>query len=79
MKNEAFKNILGWIAFTTLIVFIFYFMLQLEPEHRIYEVRGADGTIYHTTNVHYGTSDVWFTDENGNRVVLGGGYSVIEK
>ena len=48
-------------------------------EHHIYEVHGADGTVYHTTNVHYRRNDIWFTDENGSPVVLGGGYTVIRK
>ncbi len=77
--NETFKNILRWTLFLVIIASIFYLMVQIKPEYRNYEVRGADGTIYHTTRVHYGTSDVWFTDDNGNRVVLGGGYTVIEK
>ena len=61
------------------LILTFYMMFQLKPEHHIYEVHGADGTVYHTTNLHYGRNDIWFTNENGNAVVLGGGYTVIRK
>lgn len=79
MKKETLGNVLGWVAFTTLIVFIFYFMMQLPPEHHYYEIHSADGTIYHTTRIAHGNGRIWFDDEKGNSVELGGGYTVIEK
>lgn len=64
-----------------LIMFLvgFYFAVSIDPEHSNYEVHGADGKIYHTTRISHGTGRIWFTDENGNRIELGGGYTVIEK
>ena len=56
-----------------------WFLTQMKPEHHNYEIHGADGKVYHTTSLHHGTSTIWFTDENGNGVELGGGYTVIRK
>lgn len=77
--NEKLASKIG-ITATLLLVFIAGFLLiAMPPEQRNYEVRGADGTVYHTTSISHGTQRIWFTDENGNRVELGGGYTVIQK
>jgi hypothetical protein len=40
-----------------------------------------DGTIYHTTRIGYGYNNdrIWFRDENGNSIELGGAYTIIDK
>jgi subtilisin family serine protease len=77
--NEKTAHRLGIIAIIAL-AFIAGFLLIITPqEQRNYEVRGADGTVYHTTSISHGTGRIWFTDESGNRVELGGGYTVIQK
>ena len=78
MTEDKARKI-GYTISFLLLILVFYMMFQLKPEHHIYEVHGADGTVYHTTNLHYGRNDIWFTDENGNAVILGGGYTVIRK
>ena len=70
-----------WLIFLTLAGFIFYLLATLPQEHHNYEVRAADGTIYHTTRIKYGYNNdrIWFRDENGNRIELGGSYTIIDK
>ena len=68
-----------WLIAITLLGLILYFLITMPPEPRNYEVRGADGTVYHTTSISHGTGRIWFTDKNGNRIELGGGYTVIRK
>jgi hypothetical protein len=77
--NEKLKNILQWTAFILSIGAIFFMMSRIPPEHHYYEIHSADGTIYHTTRIAHGTGRIWFDDEKGNSVELGGGYTVIEK
>lgn len=79
MINETTQRKILVITIIVL-VFIAGFLLIITPqEQRNYEVRGADGTVYHTTNISHGTNRIWFTDKKGNRVELGGGYTVIQK
>jgi hypothetical protein len=54
-------------------------MVTMPKEERNYEVHGADGKIYHTTRISHGTNKIFFTDENGSKIELGGGYTVIQK
>jgi len=70
-----------WIIFLTLIGVIFYLLATLPAEHHNYEVRAMDGKVYHTTRIEYGYNNdrIWFRDENGNNVELGGGYTIINK
>ena len=70
-----------WLIFLTLVGIIFYLLATLPKEHHNYEVRAADGTIYHTTRIGYGYNNdrIWFRDENGNSIELGGAYTIIDK
>jgi hypothetical protein len=79
--NEKLKNILQWTAFILGIGAIFFMIAKLPPEHHNYEVRAANGTIYHTTRIGHGYNNdrIWFNDENGNSIELGGGYTIIDK
>ena len=77
--NEKLRNISGWLIALGGFLLILFVIVDLPKEHRNYEVRGADGTIYHTTRIGHGTGRIWFKDEHGKRIELGGGYSVIEK
>ena len=72
---------IGKIALFVIVFLIgLYFTVTMPPDQpRNYEVHGADGTIYHTSSISHGSGRIWFRDENGNRIELGGGYSVIEK
>ena len=68
------------VALVLMFIIGFYLAATMPPEQpRNYEVHGADGKVYHTTSISHGTGRIWFTDKNGNRIELGGGYSVIEK
>ena len=79
MNYEKLINI-GKVALLVLVFLIgFYFTATMEVTERNYEVHGADGTVYHTSNISHGSGRIWFRDANGNRVELGGGYTVIEK
>jgi hypothetical protein len=79
--NEKFKNILQWTAFILGVGTILWLITTLPPEHHNYEVRAMDGTIYHTTRIGHGYNNdrIWFRDENGNSIELGGGYTIIDK
>jgi hypothetical protein len=68
-----------WLIFLTLVGVIFYLLATLPAEHHNYEIHGADGKIYYTTRIYHGTNKIFFTDENGSRIELGGGYTVIQK
>lgn len=71
---------IGKIALLVLVFLAGFLLVTLPSDKPLsYEVHGADGTIYHTKSISHGTNRIWFTDENGNRIELGGGYSVIEK
>ena len=79
MNYEKLINI-GKVALLVLVFLIgFYFTVTMEVTERNYEVHGADGTVYHTSSISHGSGRIWFTDANGNRIELGGGYTVIEK
>lgn len=77
MKN-LLENSFKWATFLILIGAIVYFLVTLSPSNDYYEVHGADGKIYHTTSISHGTNRIWFTDEGGSRIELGGGYTVIK-
>ena len=77
--SETTAHRLGIIAIVVLAFISGFLLITMPPEQRNYEVRGADGTVYHTTSISHGTGRIWFTDENGNRIELGGGYTVIQK
>ena len=81
MKNSTFKNILQWTAFILGVGTILWLITTLPPEHHNYEVHAVDGKIYHTTRIGYGYNNdrIWFNDENGNSIELGGGYTIIDK
>ena len=70
---------IGKIALLVLVFLAGFLLVTLPSDKRNYEVHGADGKVYHTSNISHGTGRIWFRDENGNRIELGGGYSVIEK
>jgi hypothetical protein len=76
MKNKII-NLTKVAVFITLIVIIIYFAIKLESEPHNYEIHAADGKVYHTTDVRHGEHSIWFTDENGKGIELGGGYTVI--
>jgi len=76
MKRIIITSLKG-IVWITLIGTIIYFMMKLEPKDHVYEVHGADGKVYHTTDVRHGEHSIWFTDESGKGIELGGGYTVI--
>ena len=77
--NENIARRIGLIAMTVLAFVIGLILVVMPSEQRNYEVHGADGKVYRTTSIAHGTGRIWFTDEYGNRIELGGGYSVIEK
>ena len=79
MNKDKLADI-GKIALLVLVFLAGFLLVTLPPDKpRNYEVHGADGKVYHTSNISHGTGRIWFRDENGNRIELGGGYSVIEK
>ena len=77
--NEKTAKTIGITALVVLAFIAGFLLIAMPPEQRNYEVRGADGTVYHTTSIAHGTQRIWFTDENGHRIELGGGYTVIQK
>lgn len=79
MISENTAHRLGIIVIVVLAFVAGFLLIVMPQEQRNYEVRGADGKIYHTTRISHGTNRIWFTDENGNRIELGGGYTVIQK
>ena len=79
MNKEKIMRVITVVGIVIILTLGLYFLITMPPEQRNYEVRGADGTVYHTTSIAHGTQRIWFTDENGNRVELGGGYTVIQK
>ena len=79
MNKEALKNTGGWALFIGGFLLVLYLITTIPPDNRNYEVHGADGKVYHTSSIAHGTGRIWFTDANGNRIELGGGYTVIQK
>ena len=77
--NEKTAKTIGMIAIMILVFIAGFLLVTLPREERHYEVHGADGKIYHTTHISHGTNRIWFRDENGNSIELGGGYTVIQK
>lgn len=77
--SENIARRLGIIGLLILTFIAGFLLVTMEPTQRNYEVHGADGTVYHTSNIRHGSGRIWFRDANGNRVELGGGYTVIEK
>ena len=79
--SEKIARTIGTIATIILAFIAGYLLVTMPKEHHNYEVRAADGTIYHTTRIGYGYNNdrIWFTDENGNGLELGGSYTIIDK
>ncbi len=79
--NEKTAKTIGTIATIILAFIAGYLLVTMPKEHHNYEVRAADGTIYHTTRIGYGYNNdrIWFRDENGNSIELGGSYTIINK
>lgn len=79
MISEKTAHRLGIIGMIVLVFVAGFLLITMPTEQRNYEVHGADGKVYHTTSIAHGTQRIWFTDENGHRIELGGGYTVIQK
>lgn len=77
--NEKTAKTIGITAILILLFIAGFLFITMPPEQRNYEVHGADGKVYHTSSISHGSGRIWFRDANGNRVELGGGYTVIEK
>lgn len=79
--KDKLKTIGAWLLFLGGFLLVLYMITKLPPEHHNYEVRSVDGTIYHTTRIGraHNNDRIWFRDEHGNSVELGGGYTIIEK
>ena len=77
MRN-LLENSFRWALFLTTMGVIFYLLVTLPPSNDYYEVHGADGKIYHTADISHGTNRIWFKDEKGSMIELGGGYTVIK-
>ena len=77
--NDKTAKTIGITAIVILAFIAGFLLITMPREQRNYEVRGADGTVYHTTSIAHGTQRIWFTDESGHRIELGGGYTVIQK
>jgi hypothetical protein len=79
--SETTAHRLGIIVIIVLVFISGFLLITMPKEHHNYEVRAADGTIYHTTRIGYGYNNdrIWFRDENGNSIVLGGAYTIIDK
>lgn len=79
MNKEKIMRVITVVGIVIILTLGLYFLITTPPEQCNYEVRGADGTVYHTTSISHGTGRIWFTDESGRRIELGGGYTVIRK
>jgi hypothetical protein len=77
--NEKTAKTIGMIAIMILVFIAGFLIVTLPREEHNYEIHGADGKIYYTTRIYHGTNKIFFTDENGSRIELGGGYTVIQK
>jgi len=79
--SETTAHRLGIIVIIVLVFISGFLLITMPKEHHNYEVRAADGTIYHTTRIGYGYNNdrIWFRDENGNSIELGGAYTIIDK